>query len=182
MPDTTPEAQPQQPELPPAFVHLIKQIREARKTLLKDPGYLQPAQNRQFTAQFILPIFESVVTLFGSAFVDTYMLAASDHEEIERINQSLDDDGGGIDVDLDDLNDLQKAFYALGSIVEAKNDPETKAAYGVCATALTEFVGIVTEDARFNGAYHREDDDDDHGHDRDDDDRDEEVEPPAGDV
>lgn len=166
MPENTEVQQVQPPELPPAFIQLIKQVREARKTLLKDPAYLQAAQLRQFLAQYVLPLFEQSTKLFGSAFVDTYMLAAADHEEIARINETLDERDGGIDVDLDDLNDLQKAFYALGSVVEAKNDPETKAAYDACATSLTEFIGIVMEDARANGAYHREDGDEEDDGDR----------------
>ena len=162
------EAQQQQrPELPPAFVHAIGEIRQARKTLLKDPAFADPAQLRQFVAQFLLPLLESNTKLFGTAFVDTYLLAAAGHEEIGRIHETLDDQDAERGVDLDDLNDLQKAFYALGSVIEKKNDPETKAAYDTCAAALTEFVGHVMEDAR--------DDDDDREEEHDDDARDDDL-------
>lgn len=143
--------QPQQmPELPPAFVHVRDQFREARKTLLKDPAFAQPQQLRQFIAQFVLPIMENATTLFGSAFVDTYALAAAGHEEIARIHQAIggQEGGEGFEIDLDDLNDLQKAFYTLGTVIGSKGDPETKAAYEVCAKALTAFVALVVEDAR----------------------------------
>lgn len=154
------EAQQQQrPELPPAFQQAIGEIRQIRKTLLKDPAFADAAQLRQFIGQFVLPLMEANTKLFGTAFVDTYMLAAAGHEEIGRIHETLDDQDADRGVDLDDLNDLQKAFFTLGSIIEKKGDPETKAAFEVCAAALTEFVGQVMEDAR--------DDDDD----RDDDDR-----------
>jgi hypothetical protein len=159
------EAQQQQrPELPPAFVHAINEIRTIRKTLLKDPAFADAAQLRQFIGQFVLPLMEANTKLFGTAFVDTYLLAAAGHEEIGRIHETLDDQDADRGVDLDDLNDLQKAFYVLGSIIEKKNDPETKAAYDTCAAALTEFVGMVMEDAR--------DDDDDREEDHRDHDRD----------
>lgn len=140
--------QPQQPQLPPAFLQARDQARDARKVLLKDPAYAQPQQLRQFIAQFVLPLMEQQTVLFGSAFVDTYMLAAADHEEIGRIHEALENEGSGYGIDLDDLNDLQKAFFTLGSVIQGKGDPETKAAYDVCAAALTEFVGYVMDDAR----------------------------------
>jgi hypothetical protein len=154
--------QPQQPQLPPAFIQARDQVRDARKSLLKDPAFAQPQQLRQFIAQFVLPLMEQQTVLFGSAFVETYMLAAADHEEIGRIHEALEDQGSGsgYGIDLDDLNDLQKAFFTLGSVIEGKGDPETKAAYGVCAAALTEFVGYVMDDAR-----ERDDDRNDEGDD-----------------
>lgn len=160
------EAQQQQrPELPPAFLHARDQVRQIRKTLLKDPAFADAAQLRQFIGQFVLPLMESNVVLFGTAFVDTYMLAAAGHEEIDRIHETLDDQEDDRGVDLDDLNDLQKAFFTLGSVIEKKGDPETKAAFEVCAAALTDFVGGVMEDARDDD----EDRDDRDGHDGDED-------------
>jgi hypothetical protein len=156
----------QQPELPPAFLQVRDQIREARKTLLKDPAFTQPQQLKQFIAQFVLPLMETTTTLFGSAFVDTYMLAATDHEEIGRLRDALGGDGDDSAVTLDDLNDLQKAFYTLGSVIQGKNDAETKAAYEVCAHALADFVSLVTEDMREGS--------DDPGHDHDHSDMDDE--------
>src|SRR3990172_4423919 len=137
---------PTPPQLPPAFLHVRDQFKDARKKLLKDDAFAQPQQLRQFIAQYILPIMENATTLFAGAFVDTYKLAASGQEEIERIHEILEDEDGRID--LDDINDLQKAFFALGSVVQAKGDPETVTAYAVCADALTEFVGRIMEDAR----------------------------------
>ncbi len=153
----------QQPtELPPAFLHVRDQCREARKTLLKDPAFAQPQQLRQFIAQFVLPIMENATLLFGGAFVDTYSLAAANHEEISRISQALDGDSD-FGVDMNDLNDLQKAFFALGSVIEAKADPATKAAYATCATALAEFVSRVLEGAREDGDHRSHDPADDGG-------------------
>jgi hypothetical protein len=141
-----------QPELPPVFTRLRDQIAAARKMLLKDAAFGEVRQLRQFIAQYVLPLMETTTTLSGGAFVDTYSLAASNHEEIERIHKVLDDeDGGGGGVDLDDLNDLQKAFFSLGSVIQSptrKDDVELQTAYAATATALAEFVRLVVEDAR----------------------------------
>ena len=65
-------------------------------------------------------------------------------------------------VDLDDLNDLQKAFFALGSLAQKRNDPELLEAYNACAMALSTLVGRIMGDVtRDDGA----DDADDEGKD-----------------
>jgi hypothetical protein len=145
-----------QPELPPAFVQLRGRFGEARKTLLKDPAYADPKQLRQFIAQFLFPMLADVVTMFGGAYTDIYTLAASNTVEMNRVRQTLSGreapaEGGSSpagNVDLDDLNDLQKAFFVLGSVVQRKNDPETVEAYNACAAALSDFVGRIMGEVR----------------------------------
>ena len=160
-----------QPELPPAFVQLRGRFAEARKTLLKDSAYAEPKQLRQFVAQFLFPLLADVVTMFGGAYTDIYTLAASNTVEMNRLRQALAA-GGAVpadasslaagNVDLDDLNDLQKAFFALGSLAQKRNDPELLEAYNACAMALSTLVGRIMGDVtRDDGA----DDADDEGKD-----------------
>jgi hypothetical protein len=145
-----------QPELPPAFVQLRGRFGEARKTLLKDPAYADPKQLRQFIAQFLFPMLADVVTMFGGAYTDIYALTASNTVEMNRVRQTLSAGGAAPsdaapaagNVDLDDLNDLQKAFFTLGSVVQRKGDAETVEAYNGCAAALSAFVGHIMGDVR----------------------------------
>jgi len=158
-----------QPELPPAFVQLRGRFAEARKTLLKDSAYAEPKQLRQFVAQFLFPLLADVVTMFGGAYTDIYTLAASNTVEMNRLRQTLaaggavpSDASAAGNVDLDDLNDLQKAFFALGSLAQKRNDPELLEAYNACAMALSALVGrIMGNVTRDEGADDVEDEDED---------------------
>jgi len=159
-----------QPELPPAFVQLRGRFAEARKTLLKDSAYAEPKQLRQFVAQFLFPLLADVVTMFGGAYTDIYTLAASNTVEMNRLRQTLaaggtvpsDASAAAGNVDLDDLNDLQKAFFALGSLAQKRNDPELLEAYNACAMALSALVGrIMGNVTRDEGADDVEDEDED---------------------
>jgi len=143
-----------QPELPPAFVQLRGRFADARKTLLKDTAYADPKHLRQFIAQFLFPMLSDVVTMFGGAYTDIYALTASNTVELNNVRRAFANGQtpagvpipAGGNVDLDDLNDLQKAFFALGSVVQRKGDAETLEAYNACAMALSAFVGRIMGD------------------------------------
>lgn len=157
----------QEQQLPPAFTALLGDVTAARKMLLKDAAFKEPQQLRQFIAQFVLPMMENQVRILASGLVDTYSLATASHEKISRIEQEDSEGEGGNRIDLDDLNDLQKAFFAHGSLVTQQGNPELIASYEACATALAQLVSAVMDEAREDERDRQDEDDDEDDEDDD---------------
>jgi hypothetical protein len=141
-------------DLPPIFRKLIGDVRNDRKTLLRDKAYENPAQLRAFVAQYLYPRLIDVVKILGQASYDTYQLAQSTAIESTRFQKyvvrelDLDDDGGSGGVNPDILDDMQEAMYALGSVLQQKmpEDQEVMDAFNAVAGRMADAVGELMGD------------------------------------
>lgn len=164
-------------QLPPAFLKFQEQLKADRKTLLRDKAYAQsPEQLRAFIAQFLFPRFDEFLQLMGLALYDTYGLAVSSENQIQRMRAVYgkalkklgadveDEDGDLPGLSPEILDEFQQHFYALGSLLQKKlpDDKEAEKAFNKCAEILGDMVAeLLGED----------DDDDDSDDDSDDDDK-----------
>jgi hypothetical protein len=138
-------------QLPPAFQKFQAQLKTDRKMLLRDKAYGQSAdQLRAFIAQYLFTRMNEFVQLMGLALFDTYGLAVSTENQIQRMRAVYgkalkklgadveDEDGDLPGVSPDVLDDFQQHFYALGSLLQKKlpDDKETEIAFNKCAKIL----------------------------------------------
>lgn len=136
-------------ELPPAFQKLIGQLRADRKTLMREKGYASSDQLRAFVGQYLFARLTEMVEVLGAALYDTYSLAVSNANQIHRMRSvysralhklgaDVDEEGGLPGVSTELLDELQQAFYALGSVLQKKlpDDAEAQEAYNACAMLL----------------------------------------------
>lgn len=141
--------------LPPAFLKFQAQIKTDRKTLLRDKAYAQsPEQLRAFIAQFIYPRLDEFMQLMGGALYDTYSLAVSSENQIQRMRavygKALDKLGADVGDENGDLpgvspeilDEFQQSFYAIGTLLQKKlsDDKEMEEAYNKCAGLMSEIV------------------------------------------
>jgi hypothetical protein len=140
-------------ELPPAFVQFQQQLKEDRKKLMRDKAYgASPEQLRAFVGTHMFQRLDEMMTLVGIALYDTYSLAVSSENQIQRmravyggalakLGADVADEKGdlpGVSPDL--LDDLQQHFYALGTLLQKKlpDDKEVQAAFNKVAQDLAE--------------------------------------------
>jgi hypothetical protein len=150
-----------QMELPPAFLKFQEQLKTDRKALLRDKAFAQsPEQLRAFIAQFLFPRLNELVSLMGLALYDTYGLAVSSENQIQRmravygkalkkLGADVEDEEGdlpGLSPEI--LDEFQQAFYALGSLLQKKlpEDKEMERAYNKCAEILGDMVAELMGD------------------------------------
>lgn len=163
-------------ELPPAIEQFIGKLKSDRKKLMKDPAFGRPDQLRVYVGTYLYPrLIEAIEMLAGASF-DTYALAVSNMNGLQRLHAftvgHLDELGAELDRDAplpgvspEVMDDFQQAFYALGVVLRAKlpEDEEAEGAYNRCAELLGEMV------AELMGVDDRDRDDDEEYDDRDDD-------------
>lgn len=164
----------ERPELPPPFVKMLEGLKADRKTLLRDKAYSNPEQLRAFMGQYLFARLHDIVELMGMALYDTYGLTVSNANQLQRLRGVMTKELRKLGSDVSDdvelpgasteaLDDLQQAFYALGSLLSKKlpDDAEVQKAYNACAEMLgeltAELMGI-DDDGIDDG-----DDDDDDG-------------------
>jgi hypothetical protein len=169
-------------QLPPAFEKLITQLKNDRKMLMREKSYADPAQLRAFIGQFLFARLAEMVEMIGLGLYDTYGLAVSNANQLQRMRavysralHKLGADVGDGDelpgVSTEVLDELQQAFYALGTLLQKKlpDDKETEESYNKVAELLAETVsqlmGIEPDDG--------EDDEDDEDEDEDEEDSEE---------
>jgi hypothetical protein len=162
-------------ELPPAFQQFQQQLKEDRRKLMRDKAYgASPEQLRAFVGTHMFQRLDEMMTLIGIALFDTYSLAVSSENQIQRmravyggaltkLGADVADETGdlpGVSPDL--LDDLQQHFYALGTLLQKKlpEDKEVQAAFNKVAQDLAEVT------AELMGG---EDDDGDEGDEKDED-------------
>jgi len=148
-------------EMPPAFQQLKSEIAEDRKRLLKTKAFEDPAQLRQFVAQFLYPRLAQIVDLFAEGLVDNYNLSVNNANQAQRLMEWAQRAfaGAGIDagdelpgVDTELLSELGQAFYALQTILVAKlpEDQEVQSAFNSCAELLgrltAQLMGVGEDD------------------------------------
>lgn len=167
-------------QLPPAFQQFQEQLKTDRKALLRDKAYGQsPEQLRAFIAQFMFPRLDELIALMGFALYDTYGLAVSSENQLQRMRavygKALKKLGKDADVSLDIededgelpglspevLDEFQQAFYGLGSLLQKKlpEDKETEAAFNKCAEILSDMVAELMGDDGDDEEDEEEDDD-----------------------
>jgi len=141
------------PELPPQFVKLMAQLKEDRKKLLRENAYANPEQLRSFMGQFIFTRMTEMVELMGFALYDVYSLAVSNANQQQRMRSVMNKELRKLGADVSDeelpgpstdgLDDLQQAFYSLGTLLSKKlpEDKEVQEAYNRCAQALSDLTG-----------------------------------------
>jgi hypothetical protein len=158
-------------QLPPAFLKFQGQLKADRKALLRDKAYAQsPEQLRAFIAQFLFPRLDEFVQLMGLALYDTYGLAVSSENQIQRmravygkalakLGADVDEQGDLPGVSPEVLDEFQQYFYALGTLLSKKlpEDKEVQTAFNKCAESLGDMVAeLMGED---DGEEEDEDDD-----------------------
>jgi len=174
-------------QLPPAFLKFQGQLKTDRKMLLREKAYAQsPEQLRAFIAQFLFPRLDEFVQLMGLALYDTYGLAVSSENQIQRMRavygKALAKLGADVDgeegelpgVSPEVLDEFQQYFYALGSLLQKRlpEDKEVETAFNKCAEVLGDMVAdLLGEDED------EDDEDDEDEEDEEDDERDLEHEP-----
>lgn len=166
----TDETREDEVQLPPAFMKFQAQLKADRKNLLRDKAYAQsPEQLRAFIAQFIFPRLDEFVALMGLALYDTYGLAVSSENQLQRMRAVYgkalkklgadveDEDGDLPGLSPEILDEFQQAFYAMGTLLQKKlpEDKEMEEAYNKCAEILGDMV------AELMGEGDDEDDEDD---------------------
>jgi len=164
------------PELPPPFVKMLEGLKSDRKTLLRDKAYSNPDQLRAFMGQYLFARLHDIVELMGMAIYDTYGLAVSNANQLQRtrsvmvkelrkLGADVSEDASLPGADTEALDDLQQAFYALGTLLSKKlpEDTEVQDAYNRCAEALGELT------AELMGVDGGDDDEEDDEEDEDED-------------
>lgn len=161
-------------ELPPGLEQFRSKIREDRKALLKDAAFADPAQLRQFIGLYLLERMDEMVRLFGTAFMDSYGLGASNTNQLRRLHAFVVDELNELGADIEDsdlpgvspevLEAFQQAFYGLGTHLQQKyaQDKELERRYNACAELVAAMVeelmvgryddGDRDEDRRDDGA------------------------------
>ncbi len=163
-------------QLPPAFLKFQGQLKADRKMLLRDKAYGQSAEQlRAFIGQFMFRRLDEFVQLMGLALYDTYGLAVSSENQIQRmravygkalkkLGADVEDEEGELPgVSPEVLDEFQQHFYALGTLLQAKlpDDTETQAAFNKCAEVLGDMVAeLLGEDDDEDDEDERDDDDD----------------------
>jgi len=171
-------------QLPPAFLKFQGQLKADKKTLMRDKAYAQsPEQLRAFIGTHLFQRLDEFVQLMGLALYDTYGLAVSSENQIQRMRavygKALAKLGADVDGEEGDLpgvspevlDEFQQYFFALGSLLQKRlpDDKEVEAAFNKCAEALGDMVAdLLGED---------EDDEDDDEDEDEDEGRDLEHEP-----
>lgn len=163
--------------LPPAFEKLLTQLKNDRKMLMREKSYADPTQLRAFIGQFLFARLGEMVELIGLALYDTYSLAVSNANQLQRMRavysralHKLGADVGDGDelpgVSTEVLDELQQAFYALGTLLQKKlpEDKETEDAYNKVAELLGETVsqlmGVEPDDDEEDDEEDEDDDED----------------------
>jgi hypothetical protein len=170
-------------ELPPAMEHFLNELRGDRKKLLKDKAFNDPAQLRGFIGQFLFPRLMQLVEMLGGGMFDTYGLAVSNANQLQRMHTLMVEELQklGADVERDDrlpgvsmeaIDEFQQAFYAVASLLQKKlpGDKDMEVAWNQCALLLSDMVEELMGGSYADREDRAEDDDD---RDREDDDREE---------
>jgi hypothetical protein len=174
-------------ELPPAFLKFQAQLKADRKMLLRDKAYGQSAEQlRAFIAQYVFQRLNESVQLMGLAIYDTYGLAVSSENQIQRmravygkalakLGADVDEKGELPGVSPEVLDEFQQNFYALGTLLQAKlpDDKDVQTAFNKCAEVLGDMVADLLGEDDEDDEDDDEDDEDDDEDDEDDDDEDE---------
>lgn len=142
-------------ELPPAFAKFVEQLKTDRKMLMREKAYEKPEQIRAFLGQYLFARLTQMIELMGFAIYDVYGLAVSNANQQQRmrayLNKQLRKLGASVSDDEDEelpgvgpeiLDDLQQAFYGLGTLLEKKlpDDKEVQEAYNRCAAVMSQIV------------------------------------------
>jgi hypothetical protein len=139
-------------QLPAPLEQFSMGLRADRKKLLKEPGWSDAAQLRQFVGQFMYPRIEDMFRLLAGVALEAYGLAAGNGQEIQRLHAFVVDELNELGANLDDvappgvsvetLNLLHETFYSLGSIIQEKHqgDVELVEAYQRAHEAMNRVV------------------------------------------
>jgi len=151
----------QEIELPPDIVKFQEQLKADRKMLLRDKAYGQSAEQlRAFIGQYMFTRMSEMMELLSFALYDTYSLAVSSENQIQRmravygsafkkLGADVGDERGDLPgVSPEVMDDFQQAFFALGALLQAKlpEDQETQAAFNKCALILSDMIGELMGD------------------------------------
>jgi len=170
-------------QLPPAFLKFQGQLKTDKKTLMREKAYGQsPEQLRAFIGTHLFQRLDEFVQLMGLALYDTYGLAVSSENQIQRMRavygRALAKLGADVDGEQGDLpgvspevlDEFQQYFFALGSLLQKRlpDDKEVEAAFNKCAEALGDMVAdlLGEEDDEDDEDEDDEEDDEDEGRDQ----------------
>jgi hypothetical protein len=141
---------------------------------MREKAFADPAQLRAFIGTYVYPRLIEAVKMLGAATYDTYSLAVSNANGLQRLHaftvQELQNVGADLDSDSElpgvspeVMDDFQQAFYALGVVLKDKlpGDKETQDAYNRCAELLGEMVGELMGDYEDDGRDDGDEGDDD---------------------
>lgn len=163
-------------QLPPAFLKFQAQLKTDRKLLLRDKAYGQSTEQlRAFIAQYLFTRMNEFVDLMGLAIFDTYGLAVSSENQIQRmravygkalkkLGADVEDETGDLPgVSPEVLDEFQQHFYALGSLLQKKlpEDKEVEKAFNKCAEVLGDMVADLLGEGDDDEDDDEDDDDDD---------------------
>jgi hypothetical protein len=163
-------------QLPPAFLKFQAQLKADRKKLQREEAYgKNPDQLRAFISLFLYPRLDEFVNLMGLALFDTYGLAVSTENQVQRMRAVYgkelkklganveDEDGDLPGVSPEVLDEFQQHFYALGTLLQKKlpDDEEMQKAYNKCAEVLSDMVSELLGDDDEDDEDEDEDDEDD---------------------
>jgi hypothetical protein len=140
-------------ELHPDLIEMIEGLNKDRRTLLKDKTYQDPAQLRQWVAQFLVPRIVEFAEFFGMSYEDTFGFASSNVSEIRRLRKVMMTNFAKLGVKREDLigaegeeqemaNDLQESFHSLITLLDKKmpDDPEVQKALDTVDEAIERVV------------------------------------------
>lgn len=137
--------------LPPMIQKLVQSLEADRKKLMKDKGFNDPEQLRNFIGTYAYPRMTQFVKMLAAALADTYELGVSNMNtqrrfsamvisELNDLGSDIEHDGPLPGVSADSLDDLQQAMYALAALLEKKlpDDKETQDAFNKCAEIMSD--------------------------------------------
>jgi len=161
-------------ELPPVIEQFVGNLRTDRKTLLKGKAYADAAQLRAFIGQYLYPRLIELVELLGTGLFESYQLAVSNTNQLQRLHRftrdqlhqlgaDVDDEGSLPGVSTEVLEEFQQAFYAVGAKLQEKlpNDKDMEKTWNRAAEALSNMVAELMGDGDYDDDRDRDDDDDD---------------------
>lgn len=146
-------------DLAPIIATALSELETSRKKLLRDSAFDSAKQLRAFIGTTLYVQIQQIVNLFGQAFQDMYGLGVQNAAQIQGLHgfavkhfKKLGADLSpreaaelpGMDTAI--LDELQQAFYALASIVQAKlpGDKEAEEAFNRCAAAIAKLDEMIT--------------------------------------
>jgi hypothetical protein len=162
-------------ELHPDLIEMIEGLNKDRRTLLKDKTYENPAQLRQWVAQFLVPRLVEFAEFFGMSYEDTFGFASSNVSEIRRLRKVMMTNFAKLGVKREDLvgadgeeqemaDALQESFHSLITLLDKKlpgDDPDVQKALDAVDEAIENVVEALAPS--YSEESDSDDDDDDDG-------------------
>jgi len=165
--ESVPEFDMDAVELPPDVAHFIAEIRNGKKTLMRNAAFAKDlGQLRAFIGTHLFTYLEKTIVLLTVGYLDAFNLAASSAEDLKKLRRRVrdleDDDrgsgSGGLDEDdADELSkmndDMLQALVGLAGVLEKKlpEDKEAHESFNRCveiANAVNKFLGDDDETSR----------------------------------